>query len=278
MSKYVAALPMYDWPEARGEVDAQWARLRDAFRQRGIDAPEAVVRSNRELPPVPGGIRDDVGKPIAPDPATLPSDEFDFLQFWLSPALLFGQTCWGPMELGLAPHVQVIAQPSYDAFEGGQGELYSSALVMAADGGPSVVSPADGKAVIPLDLIRGKRFTFNNPDSMSGLIGLTRDLQAMDKSLDIFASRSESGGHRSSIVAVAEGRADIAAIDCESWALARRFEPAAKGVKVVGWTARRKGLPYITARTTPEQVVAAMRDAVATIESGSEQPLVQRVG
>ncbi|TPI64801.1 phosphate ABC transporter substrate-binding protein [Mesorhizobium sp. B3-1-3] len=278
MSKYVAALPMYDWPEARGEVDAQWARLRDAFRQKGIDAPEAVVRSNRELPPVPGGIRDDAGKPIAPDPATLPSDEFDFLQLWLSPALLFGQTCWGPMELGLAPHVQVIAQPSYDAFEGGQGELYSSALVMAADGGPSVVSPADGKAVVPLDLIRGKRFTFNNPDSMSGLIGLTRDLQTMDKSLDIFASRSESGGHRSSIVAVAEGRADIAAIDCESWALARRFEPAAKGVKVVGWTARRKGLPYITARTTPEKIVAAMRDAVAAVESGSEQPLVQRVG
>ncbi|MBZ9987283.1 PhnD/SsuA/transferrin family substrate-binding protein [Mesorhizobium sp. BH1-1-5] len=278
MSKFVAALPMYDWPEARGEVDAQWARLRDAFRQRGIDAPEAVVRSNGELPPVPGGILDDAGKPIAPDPATLPPYEFDFHQLWLSPALLFGQTCWGPMELGLAPHVQVIAQPSYDAFEGGQGELYSSALVMAADGGPSLASPADGKAVIPLDLIRGKRFTFNNPDSMSGLIGLTRDLEAMGASLDIFASRSESGGHRSSIVAVAEGRADVAAIDCESWALAQRFERAAKGVKVVGWTARRKGLPYITARTTPEKVIAAMRDAVAAVESGSEQPLVQLVG
>jgi ABC-type phosphate/phosphonate transport system substrate-binding protein len=278
MSKFVAALPMYDWPEARGEVDAQWARLRDAFRQRGIDAPEAVVRSNGELPPVPGGILDGAGKPIEPDPATLPPDEFDFHQLWLSPALLFGQTCWGPMELGLAPHVQVIAQPSYDAFEGGQGELYSSALVMAADGGPSLASPADGKAVIPLDLIRGKRFTFNNPDSMSGLIGLTRDLEAMGASLDIFASRSESGGHRSSIVAIAEGRADIAAIDCESWALAQRFEPAAKGVKVVGWTARRKGLPYITARTTPEKIIAAMREAVSAVESGSEQPLVQLVG
>jgi ABC-type phosphate/phosphonate transport system substrate-binding protein len=278
MSKYVAALPMYDWPEARGEVDAQWALLRDAFRQRGIDAPEAVVRSNRELPAVPGGIVDGDGKPVAPDPATLAPDELDFHQLWLSPALLFGQTCWGPMELGLAQHVQVIAQPSYNAYEGGQGELYSSALVMVADGGPSVASPADGKAVIPLDLMRGKRFAFNNPDSMSGLIGLTRDLEAMGESLDIFASRSESGGHRSSIVAAAEGRADIAAIDCESWALAQRFEPAAKDVKVVGWTARRKGLPYITARTTPAPIIAAMRDAVAAVESGSEQPLVQRVG
>jgi ABC-type phosphate/phosphonate transport system substrate-binding protein len=278
MSELIAALPMYDWPEVRGDVDAQWARLRDAFRQRGVDAPENVVRSNRELPAVPGGIFDDAGKLIAPDPATLPPDEFDFHEFWLSPALLFGQTCWGPMELGLARHVQVVAQPNYDAFEGGQGELYSSALVRAADGGPAVASSRDGKAVIPLDLMRGKRFTFNNLDSMSGLIGLTRDLEAMGESLDIFASRSESGGHRSSIVAIAEGRADVAAIDCQSWALAQRFEPAAQGVKVVGWTARRKGLPYITARTTPEKIVAAMREAVATVEgAASEKPLVQRV-
>ncbi|CDX51836.1 conserved hypothetical protein [Mesorhizobium plurifarium] len=279
MSKFVAALPMYDWPEARGEVDAQWARLRDAFRQRGIDAPETIVRSNGELPPVPGGILDGAAKLIAPDPATLPADELDFHELWLSPALLFGQTCWGPMELGLGRHVQVVAQPNYDAFEGGQGELYSSALVMVADGEAPVASPHDGNALIPLDLLRGKRFVFNNPDSMSGLIALTRDLEAMGESLDIFASRGESGGHRSSIVAVAEGRADIAAIDCESWALAQRFEPAAKGVKVVGWTARRKGLPYITARTTPEKTIAMMREAVAVVESGaSEQPLVQRVG
>ncbi|TGT51182.1 phosphate ABC transporter substrate-binding protein, partial [Mesorhizobium sp. M00.F.Ca.ET.170.01.1.1] len=127
---------------------------------------------------------------------------------------------------------------------GGQGELYSSAVVMAAGGGSSVASPQNGKALIPIDLLRGRRFTFNNPDSMSGLIGLTRDLEAMGESLDIFASRSESGGHRSSIVAIAEGRADIAAIDCQSWALAQRFEPAARQVRVVGWTARRKGLPF----------------------------------
>ncbi|TPI15907.1 phosphate ABC transporter substrate-binding protein [Mesorhizobium sp. B4-1-3] len=279
MSKFVAALPMYDWPEVRGEVDAQWTRLRDAFRQRGIDAPETLVRRNGDLPPVPGGILDDAAKLIAPDPATLPPDELDFHELWLSPALLFGQTCWGPMELGLARHVQVVAQPNYDAFEGGQGELYSSALVMLADGKASMPAPADGRAAIPLDLLRGRRFTFNSIDSMSGVIALTRHLEALGESLDIFSSRSESGGHRSSIVAVAEGRADIAAIDCQSWALAQRFEPAGKGVKVVGWTARRKGLPYITARTTAEKTIAAMREAVAAVESGaSEQPLVQLVG
>ncbi|QKC83364.1 PhnD/SsuA/transferrin family substrate-binding protein [Mesorhizobium sp. NZP2077] len=265
MSELIAALPMYDWPEVRGEVDAQWARLRDAFRQKGLDAPQTIVRRNGDLPPVPGGIRDAKGALIAPDPATLPPDELDFHRLWLHPALLFAQTCWGPMELGLSRHVQVVGQPSYDAYEGGQGELYSSALVMRAGEGPEVRSPSDGSAVIPLDLIRGKRFTLNSLDSMSGIIALTRDLEAQGESLNIFSSCSESGGHRGSIVAVAEGRADVAAIDCESWALAQRFEPAARKVAVVGWTARRKGLPFITASTTPETTVRALRDVVANL-------------
>ncbi|WP_214470481.1 PhnD/SsuA/transferrin family substrate-binding protein [Mesorhizobium sp. dw_380] len=275
MSELVAALPMYDWPEVRGEIDAQWALLRDAFRQKGIDAPQTIARRNSDLPAVPGGIRDGQGDLIAQDSATLPVDELDFHKLWLHPKLLFAQTCWGPMELGLSSHVQVVGQPSYDAYEGGQGELYSSALVMRTGEGPEVRSPADGKPLLPLDLIRGKRFTFNNLDSMSGIIGLTRDLQAVGESLDIFSSRSESGGHRGSIVAVAEGRADIAAIDCESWALAQRFEPAASKVVIVGWTARRKGLPFITARTTPENTIRAMREALAGL---AEQPRIQRVG
>ncbi|TPL74994.1 PhnD/SsuA/transferrin family substrate-binding protein [Mesorhizobium sp. B2-3-15] len=275
MSELIAALPMYDWPEARDEVDAQWASLRDSFRRRGIDAPQSIVRRNGDLPPVPGGIRDGEGKLVAPDPATLPPDELDFHKLWMHPALLFAQTCWGPMELGLSRHVQVVGQPSYDAYEGGQGELYSSALVMRSGEGPEVRSPTDGKALLPLDLIRGRRFTFNSLDSMSGIIALTRDLKAAGENLDIFSSRSESGGHRDSIVAVAEGKADVAAIDCESWALARRFEPAARKVVIVGWTARRRGLPFITARTTPEKTVRAMREALAGL---AEQPRIQRVG
>ncbi|TPK79513.1 phosphate ABC transporter substrate-binding protein [Mesorhizobium sp. B2-4-18] len=275
MSELIAALPMYDWPEARDEVDAQWAWLRDSFRRRGIDAPQSIVRRNGDLPPVPGGIRDGEGKLVAPDPATLPPDDLDFHKLWMHPALLFAQTCWGPMELGLSRHVQVVGQPSYDAYEGGQGELYSSALVMRSGEGPEVRSPTDGKALLPLDLIRGRRFTFNSLDSMSGIIALTRDLKAAGENLDIFSSHSESGGHRDSIVTVAEGKADVAAIDCESWALARRFEPAARKIVIVGWTARRKGLPYITARTTPEKTVRAMREALAGL---AEQPRIQRVG
>lgn len=262
MNEFIVALPMYDWPEALAETDAEWTRLRDILRASGVDAPQRLVRRNADLPPVPGGIRDAGGNLLAPDPATLPPEELDFHALWLHPQLLFTQTCWGPMELGLAEHVQLIGQPSYDAFEGGQGELYSSALVMRAEFA-DVPAPDNGAPAIPFDLIRGKRLAYNSLDSMSGIIALTRDLEAAGENLDIFSERVASGGHRSSIVAVAEGRADIAAIDCRSWALAQRFELAAAKVQAVGWTGKRKGLPYITAKGTSRTLAANLREAVA---------------
>jgi ABC-type phosphate/phosphonate transport system substrate-binding protein len=96
---------------------------------------------------------------------------------------------------------------------------------------------------------------------MSGILALTSDLEAMGEGIGIFSERIVSGGHRASIVAVAEGRADVAAIDCRSWAMAQRFEPAAKELAVVGWTGRRKGLPHICAQGLPPETVDALREA-----------------
>jgi ABC-type phosphate/phosphonate transport system substrate-binding protein len=297
----IAALPMYDWPEARADTDAEWADLRARLIAAGINAPETIVRRNAELPAVPGGIRDGDGGLIAPDPATLPPDEFDFQTLWKHPALLFAQTCWGPMEEGLAQHVVVVGQPSYDGIEGGQGELYSSPILMRRGlpsplrGGSSreadrggggaessatfatptpalradpprkgegVAAPPDGHALLPLDLFRNKRFAYNSLDSMSGIIALSRDLEAAGASLAIFSERIEISAHRASIVAVAEGRADVCAVDCRSWHLARLHEPRAADVVIVGWTARRKGLPYITSRHTPPEIVARLKAAL----------------
>lgn len=270
MSIFIAALPMYDWPEVRAAVDAEWARLRDALRTLGIDAPETLARRNGDLPPVPGGIRDGSGKVIAPDPAALPPDEFDPHVLWRHPRLLLAQTCWGPMELGVADQVQVVGQPDYSAFEGGQGAFYSSTIVMRRSGTPPSALPADGKPFIPGDLLRGKRFAYNSRDSMSGFIALGRDLHALGEGFDVFSGTFESGGHRASVVAVAEGRADVAAIDCRSWAMARRFEPAAQELAAVGWTTRRKGLPYVTARAVPAATVTALREALSELGMTAE--------
>lgn len=254
MSDFIAALPMYDWPELRDQVDAQWAQLRARFRKSGVDAPETLVRRNGDMPAVPGGVRDAAGNMIAPDPATLPPDGFDLSTLWRHPKLLLGQTCWGPMETtGLSPLVRVIGQPNYDGLEGGRGELYSSAIVMRRSdiATSDAAAPVGDAPSIPLELIRGRRLAFNSHDSMSGYLGISRDLAALSESLAVFSELFESGGHRASIVAIAEGRADLAAIDCKSWQLAQRLEPAARDLAVVGWTGKRMGLPYITALSSP---------------------------
>jgi len=235
MSAFIATLPMYDWHELRADVDAQWQRIRDRLRQAGVDAPEALTRAD------------------------------DLHGLWMKDNLLLGQTCWGPMDSGLAPHVQVVAQPSYDGIEGGRGEDYSSAIVMRRSevGGQGGAKPRpDGKALLPFDLMRGRRLAYNNPDSMSGLMGLTRDLEAAGESLSIFSDRIETGAHRASVIAVAHDGADVATIDCKSWHLAKRFVPEAADLEVVGWTALRKGLPMITAKGTPPDIVAKLKAAL----------------
>jgi ABC-type phosphate/phosphonate transport system substrate-binding protein len=288
---FIAALPMYEWPETRDATDMEWTRFRDFFRHAGIDAPETIVRRNAEMPPVPGGIRDAEGKVIAADPATLPPDELHFPTLWRHPDLLLCQTCWGPLELGLEQHVRVVGQPSYNGFEGGQKTLYSSAIVMRVSPNPPWMeaalkrgataktaserelaaqrrgvdkpSPDDGLPDIPLNLIRGKRFAFNSLDSMSGIIAAMRDLEAMGESLDIFSERIETGSHRGSVIAVAEGTADVASIDCRTWHMAELHEPKAADVQVVGWTGLRKGLPMITSLHTPEDVLEKLIDILS---------------
>ncbi|MCC5992060.1 MAG: PhnD/SsuA/transferrin family substrate-binding protein [Rhodobacteraceae bacterium] len=225
----LATLPMYDWPEARAPLAAFYAKLR------------ALV-------------------PELPRHLTRPETEAGLHALWRDPALLLGQACWGPMQAGLAARVHVLAQPLYDDVPGGCGIHYRSALVMR-DGTPCPVPDHEG-AALP-DALAGLRVAINAPVSMSGSLAL-----AQDKGAGIVAPLI-TGSHRASIRAVAEGRADLAAIDCRSWALALAHEPAARALRVVGWTARRIGLPYITARSTP---VALRRKLAAALARLGAQP------
>ena len=280
MSEFIAALPMYDWPEVRAEVDAQWAEMRQRLRASGIDAPERLVRRNADMPPVPGGIRDGHGQVIACDPASLPPDGLDLFTLWRHPNLILCQTCWGPLETSdLAGFVEVVGQPDYSDVEGGEGGFYSSAIVMQRNGGMSDRPPprsvvridppykGEGERAVelPVDLLRAKRFAFNAPDSMSGFLALQRDLEAMGEGLAILAETVETGSHRASALAVAEGRADVAALDCRSWSLFKRFHRRAENLIPVGWTSRRKGLPYICAAGLPADIAEKLQRVLAGI-------------
>ena len=77
--------------------------------------------------------------------------------------------------------------------------------------------PSDGSAAIALNLLRGRRFFYNEVDSMSGVLALASDLEGMGETLDIFSHREQCGSHRRSIKAVAEGAEDLAAIHFKSF-------------------------------------------------------------
>ncbi len=269
MSSFIAALPMYDWPEERSSVDAGWAALRVRLLRAGVEAPHELVRRNADLPPVPGGIRDAKGRVVAPDPASLPPDRLDLATLWRHPDLLVAQSCWGPMEAGLSLQVEVIGQPDYSGIEGGQEMFYSSAIVMrrhAGDdrGAENIGAPADGTPLLPAGRMKGKRLAFNAPDSMSGIIALARDLGKIGESIELFGQRIETGSHRGSIAAVAAGEADVCAVDCRTWQIAQRHEPAAAGLRAVGWTGLRKGLPMIASRRVSPAVLQKLRAVLST--------------
>ena len=212
----LASLPMYDWPETRGDTLALYARLRQGFE---TALPAELSR-----------------------PATAQA----LWAHWCDPGLVLSQCCWGPLSLGLSRHLRVLAQPDYSDVAGGQGSLYRSAVIARC--GKPVEAPATPGAHLPEGLLEGRRLAVNGRDSMSGWLALMADLGADPAGQA--AGAVETGGHRASVRAVVEGRADLAAIDCRSWALARAHEPGAADLLVIGWTAARPGLPYVTARGT----------------------------
>ena len=76
----------------------------------------------------------------------------------------------------------------------------------------------------------------------------------------------QTGAHRLSAAAVAEGRADIAALDAVTFALMQDLVPETRRLKVVGMTDPTPGLPLITARGhDPAPLFDAICEAIAAL-------------
>ncbi len=64
----------------------------------------------------------------------------------------------------------------------------------------------------------------------------------------------------------------MAAVDCQTWALACEHEPAAKDLHIVGWTASRMGLPYVCNPAIDARLTQDLREVL--IELGCFAPEV----
>jgi len=187
------------------------------------DRPETAQANDRLWQ----GIRDCLG--FGPETLTRDRDKtFD----WLNPDLLLSQTCGYPYRAGLHGKVSLVGTPDY-GLEGCPPGYYYSAMVIRADDPRREVQEF---AEAPL--------AYNAANSQSGWAAPQNHVAAMGF---CFNNTLASGGHQASGLAVAEGRADIAAIDGLTWELCTRYDDFAKGLKVLTRTTPTPTLPYITA-------------------------------
>lgn len=180
---------------------------------------------------------------------------------WLNPWLALSQTCGLPYAAKLAGKTVLLGAPDYDLPDCPKG-TYRSVII------------ARGEGAEVMDL-KGAKFAYNMRESQSGWSALDRVLAIEDH----FGELIQSGAHRNSIISVADGVSDCAAIDAVSWALARRVEPAAAKVHVIAVTPPTPGLPYITGQANAGKAKAmagAISLAIAALSAGARSALLLR--
>ncbi|SDO26710.1 ABC-type phosphate/phosphonate transport system, substrate-binding protein [Rhodoferax sp. OV413] len=187
---------------------------------------------------------------LAQVPDTLAQPD-DLMAHWTDPGLLLSQTCGYPLTHALAGRVQLVGAFAYAA-PGCEGVYYRSQLVCR-----------DADAGQPLEAFRGRVVAYNSEDSQSGYNSLRALLAPWARDGRFFASAVASGSHRSSVELVRSGQADLAAVDCVTWALLARDQPeAVRGLQVCGQTAPAPGLPLVTSIHTSAAVLQALHQAL----------------
>jgi hypothetical protein len=128
---------------------------------------------------------------------------------WLSPDLLLSQTCGLPYRTRLHGQVALVATPVYD-LPGTPPGHYHSVLVARRDDARRRFADFDGATL-----------AYNDADSQSGWAA---PMGRGGRSRDRLRRTLATGAHRASARAVAEGTADIAAIDALTWRMIRRWD------------------------------------------------------
>ena len=220
----IALLPMYDIPPLRAATDDWWQGLAKHCRAAGLrNLPDRLIRLD------------------------------DFMALWLSPDLLFGQTCGYPLTHALKDQVALVATPVY-ANSGAPGPYYCSQILVREE--DSAASLAD---------LRGRRAVINGYDSQSGFNVLRHAVAPLAEEGRFFSDVVVSGGHLHSMAYLREGKAEVCAIDSVTYHLWRRSDPSVvAGLRVLGQSAAAPNLPYISRGSIPEEDLARLRQGLFT--------------
>ena len=172
---------------------------------------------------------------------------------WCPRGLLLSQACGYPAAGALRAELRIVATPHYAA-RGCDGSRYSSVVVVRAS-----------SRATALEAMHGAVCAFNARDSQSGYNALRAAVAPLAKGRPFFAATVETGSHAASIEAVRDGRADVCAVDCVTWALLARHRPASlSGLAVLVHTEPAPGLPFVTGGDCPDATVGTIRRALAS--------------
>ena len=183
-----------------------------------------------------------------PDALTWPDDRY---REWQSPDLLFSQTCGHPLVHSIGGAVRVVATPHYGA-PGCDGPRYRSFVLVRED-----------EAARGIGELHGKRLAVNGRDSWSGYRVWRRILSPSVDVEETFGRIVLTGSHRESVRSVREGRADLGAVDCVSYALLDRASPdELAGTRILDRSPPQPALPFITGGATTPDELTRIRNAL----------------
>jgi ABC-type phosphate/phosphonate transport system substrate-binding protein len=170
---------------------------------------------------------------------------------WRDPGLVFGQTCGYPYATGLKDAVALIATPEY-SFAGCEGASHRSFIIRRA------ADPRRG-----LSEFRGAAAALNAYDSNTGMNLFRAAIASVAGGAPFFRAIAVTGSHEASVEAVAEGRADLASIDCVSFALIGCGRPELiERVAIVAESPLSPGLPFIASAGLEQLTIDAVRGAL----------------
>lgn len=223
------------------------------------DRPETAATHDRLW----AGIRDNLRAKGISAPDALTRGALAYWDAWTAPDLTLSQTCGYPFRARLHDQVTLIGTPDYDLPDCPPGHYYS-VYVARADDPRARLADFDGAA-----------FAYNEPMSQSGWAAPQNHAAALGLHL---RPALESGGHRLSALAVAEGRADLAALDAVTWALLQRYESFAQDLRAIGRTdPPTPVLPYIAAKGADrEAVFDSVQAAIAALSQSDRDRLLLR--
>jgi len=182
----------------------------------------------------------------------------DYLDLVRNPDLLLGQACGYPLVAQFKNAVEIVATPIYSS-PGCEGFDHCSVLIVNAEAGHRTLHD-----------LRGSICAINGYDSNTGMNLLRAAIAPIANGQPFFRSVTVTGAHRHSLEAVANGQADIAAIDCISFAHFQRFEPELTArISTIGQSLRTPAPPFITAQKDAG-IIHILRDVLHDVATAPE--------